>query len=188
MSDGRPSSTYLRGGIIEALIRWRLVDGELFLHRLGYIQIQVWPPWLLHRVILLSRADSGKRAKPSSATVKRGHVMLCSLEMFFFFKSSQPTTPDTPSPQPLPTWISEPPMTSRTFFNAFRSGLTRNMGLATRRSFIPALNASATAARSIAPRIVAAQQVRGKKTISFAGTNETVYGMSRSIQSHPTCS
>jgi hypothetical protein len=71
---------------------------------------------------------------------------------------------------------STPPLTmaSRTFSRALRSPLAKQLSAPARRTFVSALNASArpTAARTV----VAAQQVRGVKTIDFAGTKEDVYG------------
>jgi ketol-acid reductoisomerase len=65
-------------------------------------------------------------------------------------------------------------MASRTFSRALRSPLTKQLSAPARRTFVSALNASArpAAARAVA----AAQQVRGVKTIDFAGTKEQVYG------------
>jgi ketol-acid reductoisomerase len=52
--------------------------------------------------------------------------------------------------------------------------LAKQLSAPARRTFVSALNASArpTATRAVA----AAQQVRGVKTIDFAGTKEQVYG------------
>ena len=69
-------------------------------------------------------------------------------------------------------------MASRTFSRALRPHLARNASFPARRTLVTALNA---AARPMAARAVmgmASQQVRGVKTIDFAGTKETVYGMS----------
>ncbi len=65
-------------------------------------------------------------------------------------------------------------MASRTFSRALRSPLAKQLSAPARRTFFSALNASArpTATRAVA----AAQQVRGVKTIDFAGTKEQVYG------------
>jgi ketol-acid reductoisomerase len=65
-------------------------------------------------------------------------------------------------------------MSSRTFSRALRSPLAKQLSAPARRTFVSALNASArpTAARAVA----ASQQVRGVKTIDFAGTKEDVYG------------
>lgn len=65
-------------------------------------------------------------------------------------------------------------MASRTFSRALRSPLVKQLSAPARRTFVSALNASArpTATRAVA----AAQQVRGVKTIDFAGTKEQVYG------------
>lgn len=67
-------------------------------------------------------------------------------------------------------------MASRTFSRALRSPLAKQLSAPARRTFVSALNASARP--SVARAAVAsAQQVRGVKTIDFAGTKEDVYGM-----------
>jgi ketol-acid reductoisomerase len=63
-------------------------------------------------------------------------------------------------------------MASRTFSRALRSPLAKQLSAPARRTFVSALKARPTAARTVA----AAQQVRGVKTIDFAGTKEQVYG------------
>jgi ketol-acid reductoisomerase len=73
-------------------------------------------------------------------------------------------------------------MSSRSFSKALRP-LARQLAspAAQRRNFIAAagaLRASAVAARAAAP---AQQQVRGVKTIDFAGSKEDVYGEPRWI-------
>jgi hypothetical protein len=74
-----------------------------------------------------------------------------------------------PSSQPLHS-ITQ--MASRTFSRALRSPLAKQLSAPARRTFVSALKARPTAARTVA----AAQQVRGVKTIDFAGTKEQVYG------------
>lgn len=73
-------------------------------------------------------------------------------------------------------------MASRTFTRALRSPLAKQLSAPARRTFVSALNASArpTAARAA----VAAQQVRGVKTIDFAGVKEDVYGMFLKLNLH----
>lgn len=67
-------------------------------------------------------------------------------------------------------------MASRTLSRAFRSPLTKQLSAPARRTFVSALNASArpTARAAVA---AAQQQVRGVKTIDFAGVKEDVYGI-----------
>jgi hypothetical protein len=65
-------------------------------------------------------------------------------------------------------------MASRNFSRALRSPLTKQLSAPARRTFVSALNASA---RPSARVVASAQQVRGVKTIDFAGTKEVVYGM-----------
>lgn len=65
-------------------------------------------------------------------------------------------------------------MAARTFSRALRSPLAKQLSAPARRTFVSALNASA---RPTARAVVgSAQQVRGVKTIDFAGTEEVVYG------------
>jgi ketol-acid reductoisomerase len=66
-------------------------------------------------------------------------------------------------------------MASRTFSRALRSPLAKQLSAPARRTFVSALNASArpNAARAA----IASTQVRGVKTIDFAGVKEDVYGM-----------
>lgn len=74
-------------------------------------------------------------------------------------------------PSPLQTHI----MASRTISRALRSPLAKQLSAPARRTFVSAINASA---RPMAARAVAsAQQVRGVKTIDFAGVKEDVYGL-----------
>jgi len=75
-------------------------------------------------------------------------------------------------------------MASRSFSRAFRSPITRQLTAPSsqRRTF---LAASKHARASIAAPLkstasLSSQQARGIKTIDFAGTKETVYGMLRS--------
>lgn len=66
-------------------------------------------------------------------------------------------------------------MATRTFSRALRSPLAKQLSAPARRTFVSALNASVRpAARAAVGR--AQQQVRGVKTIDFAGTEEVVYG------------
>lgn len=73
-------------------------------------------------------------------------------------------------------------MASRSFSKALRSPLGRQLAspAVQRRGFVAAMGALRTTAlagpRTAAP---AAQQVRGVKTMDFAGSKETVYGRAR---------
>lgn len=72
-------------------------------------------------------------------------------------------------------------MASRGFSKALRSQVARQLvaPAAQRRTFIAASNAiraTATQPRSAVAGGIAQQQVRGVKTIDFAGTPEEVYG------------
>lgn len=65
-------------------------------------------------------------------------------------------------------------MAARTFSRAVRSPLAKQLNAPARRTFVSALKASS---RPVAARAVAStQQVRGVKTIDFAGVKEDVYG------------
>jgi ketol-acid reductoisomerase len=66
-------------------------------------------------------------------------------------------------------------MASRTLSRAVRSPLAKQLSAPARRTFVSAINASA---RPTARAVAAAtqQQVRGVKTIDFAGVKEEVYG------------
>lgn len=66
-------------------------------------------------------------------------------------------------------------MAARTFSRVARP-VARQLTAPARRTFVSAINASArpSAARAV---VGASQQVRGVKTIDFAGTKEKVYGM-----------
>ncbi len=66
-------------------------------------------------------------------------------------------------------------MASRTFSRAIRSPLAKQLSAPARRTFVSTINSSVrpTTARTAA---AAAQQVRGVKTIDFAGVKEDVYG------------
>lgn len=82
------------------------------------------------------------------------------------------------SPSPPPTFHSTQNtfmMASRTFSRALRSPLARQLSAPARRTFVSAINASARpTARAVV--VASTQQVRGVKTIDFAGTKEDVYG------------
>ena len=71
-------------------------------------------------------------------------------------------------------------MASRGFSRALRSQLARQVTsspAAQRRSFVAAANLVRATAKQARPAVaVAHQQVRGVKTIDFAGTPEDVYG------------
>ena len=71
-------------------------------------------------------------------------------------------------------------MASRAFSRALRSPLAKQFNAPARRTFVSALNAAARrpAARAV---VASAQQVRGVKTIDFAGTKEDVYGAFRHL-------
>jgi ketol-acid reductoisomerase len=74
-------------------------------------------------------------------------------------------------------------MASRSFSRALRSPLARQLAAPAvqTRSFVAAagaIRATVASARSAAP---AQQQVRGVKTIDFAGSKEDVYGASLAI-------
>lgn len=90
----------------------------------------------------------------------------------------QLNSPPSPSPLlPLNQIISSPlpSMASRTLSRALRSPLAKQLSAPARRTFVSAINASARpTARTVA---AASQQVRGVKTIDFAGVKEDVYGM-----------
>jgi ketol-acid reductoisomerase len=66
-------------------------------------------------------------------------------------------------------------MASRTLTRALRSPLAKQLSAPARRTFVSALNASARPTARAA--VASAQQVRGVKTIDFAGVKEDVYGM-----------
>jgi ketol-acid reductoisomerase len=65
-------------------------------------------------------------------------------------------------------------MASRTISRALCSPLTKQLSAPARRIFVSAINASARPVTRAA--LGSAQQVRGVKTIDFAGTKEQVYG------------
>jgi len=72
-------------------------------------------------------------------------------------------------------------MASRSFSKALRSPLGRQLASPTvqRRTFVSAINAAVRPTAVAAARAVAApaqQQVRGVKTIDFAGSKEDVWG------------
>lgn len=73
---------------------------------------------------------------------------------------------------------------SRTATKALRSSVAKQLSApqVQRRTLVSALNAASrpAVAKAVA-KPVAAQQVRGVKTIDFAGHKETVYGMSRDL-------
>lgn len=73
-------------------------------------------------------------------------------------------------------------MASRSFGKAFRAPLTRQLGspAAQRRTFVSALRGvRAGAAQSTRAALAGqTQQIRGLKTIDFAGHKETVFGRS----------
>jgi hypothetical protein len=73
-------------------------------------------------------------------------------------------------------------MASRTFSRALRSPLAKQLSAPARRTFVSALNAS-TRPTVTRAAVASAQQVRGVKTIDFAGTKEDVYGMFLSLHS-----
>jgi ketol-acid reductoisomerase len=68
-------------------------------------------------------------------------------------------------------------MASRQFSRALRSPLAKQFAAPARRTFVSAVNAAGRrpAARAA---VAASQQVRGVKTIDFAGTKEKVFGKS----------
>jgi ketol-acid reductoisomerase len=66
-------------------------------------------------------------------------------------------------------------MASRTFSRALRLPLAKQLSAPARRTFVSALNASARP--TVARAAIAPTQVRGVKTIDFAGVKEDVYGM-----------
>jgi hypothetical protein len=71
-------------------------------------------------------------------------------------------------------------MATRTLSRALRSPLAKQLSAPARRTFVSAINASARPTARIV--VASAQQVRGVKTIDFAGTKEDVYGMLYSLQ------
>ena len=66
-------------------------------------------------------------------------------------------------------------MASRQISRALRSPLAKQFNAPARRTFVSAINAASRrpAARAA---VAVSQQVRGVKTIDFAGTKEVVYG------------
>lgn len=66
-------------------------------------------------------------------------------------------------------------MASRTLSRAIRSPLVKQLNAPARRTFVSAINASARPTARAA--VASAQQVRGVKTIDFAGVKEDVYGI-----------
>lgn len=72
-------------------------------------------------------------------------------------------------------------MASRSFSKALRSPLGRQLAspAVQRRTFIAAMGALRTTALAGPRTAPAAQQVRGVKTMDFAGSKETVYGRRR---------
>lgn len=81
-------------------------------------------------------------------------------------------------------------MSSRSFSKALRSPLARQLAApAQRRSFVAAaglVRASAVAAKTVAAS-PAQQQVRGVKTIDFAGSKEQVWGEFCPCSCHWSC-
>jgi len=68
-------------------------------------------------------------------------------------------------------------MASRQMSRALRSPLTKQLSAPARRTFVSAINAASR--RPAAKAAVAvSQQMRGVKTIDFAGTKEKVFGKS----------
>jgi len=72
-------------------------------------------------------------------------------------------------------------MASRTLSRAIRSPLAKQLSAPARRTFVSAINASARPTARAA--VASAQQVRGVKTIDFAGVKEDVYGMKCPLES-----
>lgn len=68
-------------------------------------------------------------------------------------------------------------MASRTFTRALRSNVARQIAAPVQKRAISTAFAAARATVAVAPRIPAAIQKRGIKTIDFAGVKEDVYGM-----------
>ena len=68
-------------------------------------------------------------------------------------------------------------MASRPAARALRQSIRQLAPAVQRRTFVSAVNNSARATVAAAPRAVFHQQSRGVKTIDFAGTKETVYGV-----------
>ena len=66
-------------------------------------------------------------------------------------------------------------MASRQITRALRSPLAKQLNAPARRTFVSAVNA-ATRRPAARAAVAASQQVRGVKTIDFAGTKEKVYG------------
>jgi hypothetical protein len=67
-------------------------------------------------------------------------------------------------------------MASRTLSRAIRAPLAKQLSAPARRTFVSAINASARPTARAVAASAQQQQVRGVKTIDFAGTKEDVYG------------
>lgn len=80
------------------------------------------------------------------------------------------------NPQPFIT------MASRTLSRAIRAPLAKQLSAPARRTFVSAINASARPTARAVAASAQQQQVRGVKTIDFAGTKEDVYGAFPPIQ------
>lgn len=72
-------------------------------------------------------------------------------------------------------------MASRQISRALRSPLAKQFNAPARRTFVSAINAAARRPAAKAA-VAASQQVRGVKTIDFAGTKEVVYGKMNALQ------
>lgn len=125
-----------------------------------YGNIPACPPSLQNRgkLAVLRRSVSVRNRPRASNFCQRVTLLKRNTTVFSFHNHSTPSFE----------------MASRTFSRALRSPLAKQLRAPAHRTFVSALNASArpTAARAVA----AAQQVRGVKTIDFAGTKEDVYG------------
>jgi hypothetical protein len=73
-------------------------------------------------------------------------------------------------------------MASRTLSRAIRAPLAKQLSAPARRTFVSAINASARPTARAVAASAQQQQVRGVKTIDFAGTKEDVYGAFSPIQ------
>jgi len=71
-------------------------------------------------------------------------------------------------------------MASRQMSRALRSPLAKQLSAApaARRTFVSAVNAAGRRPAAAKATVAATQQVRGVKTIDFAGTKEKVFGKS----------
>ncbi|MDA4133731.1 MAG: hypothetical protein OK454_11510, partial [Thaumarchaeota archaeon] len=115
-------------------------------------------------------------------------LLLLLLQLCLTLRSSLQTssTASTSPISPQPPQIPVPRMSAaRGFSKALRAPVARQLtSAAQRRTFVSALAAARATAVSSRPAAPARQQVRGVKTIDFAGHKEDVYGTYRPAQCH----